>query len=77
VFGGSIAKDDRDGVPVYLYSIPFETILDQISGEKWLKLLLVQFVYVLAAVKFFSGVRGVETKPYVHWGSRAETGKRI
>lgn len=36
----------------YFFSIPFRTILDQISGEKQLKLLLAEFVYILAAVKF-------------------------
>jgi hypothetical protein len=40
-------------VYVYFFSIPFRTILDQISGEKQLKLLLAEFVYILAAVKFF------------------------
>jgi hypothetical protein len=39
----------------YFFSILFETILDQISGEKHLKLSLAEFVYILAAVTFFSG----------------------
>ena len=39
------------------FSIPFKPILDQISGEKQLKLSLAEFVYVLAAVKFCRGMR--------------------
>jgi len=39
------------------FPIPFKPILDQISGEKQLKLSLAEFVYVLAAVKFFRGMR--------------------
>jgi hypothetical protein len=45
----------------YFFSIPFRTILDQISGEKQLKLLLAEFVYILAAVKFFRGMRDEES----------------
>jgi hypothetical protein len=62
VFARSMARDDRDGMRVFLYSIPFRNILDQISGEKQLKLLLAEFVYILAAVKFSRGVREVETQ---------------
>lgn len=37
------------------FSILFKNILDQISGEKHLKLSLAEFVYILAAVTFFGG----------------------
>jgi hypothetical protein len=60
VFVRSVVRDDRDGILVFLYSIPFRTILDQISGEKQLKLLLAEFVYILAAVRFFRGMREVD-----------------
>ena len=54
MFARSLAKNDRDR---RFFSIPFKPILDQISGEKQLKLSLAEFVYVLAAVKFCRGMR--------------------
>jgi hypothetical protein len=66
-----------ENVYEYFFSIPFRAILDQISGEKQLKLLLAEFVYILAAVKFLQRDEQGRVKPHVHRGAKAGKGRGI